>query len=536
MPLPSNATSAANRRVSVARAAGDIVEAGVEIGSLVDGQDLLAADPLQHELTDLIARARIREELARPALDALRLIELARGRGGEQRILRRGAEERVRECRRDLGPGEAEVIACCDPELGAIEEVRRHQHRLHRCREIRAREPVVLRALLVRERAAEDPRPERIDQLRATGRGVPGPVAGEQRGGVRDGVVRERLRRGEERIDVRRGHHRRRGVGIEREARGPGIRDELGRRIVGAGAAQREDRVAPAEAIGHRHGRARIRDPLALVEDELVLVAALADRERPGPQAGRRVVGEREPTGGDRAGPAVEAARDVHARERAPVRIEHERLGIARARLAGGAIAAIAERAVGGARAAHRGRTGAEQISHGRAILATREQPQPARTGWHRVAAQRAGGQPRFDERRDVLGAIAGALTGVVRGHPRLDRRAQPRVAEGGVLKRGADPTLADLAVADLAHLLVQDRAAARRRIVGRSDAAVIAAARQDRQADRCRATHRRSGDCNLYSAATPRCCSVLTRRVRGRVADRNIDRKVYYSSALCEV
>ena len=254
-----------------------------------------AADPLQRELADLVARARIRDQLPRPALDARGLVELAGGGGREQGVARRGAEERVRQRGRDL-----------------VRPVSRNRRRLAR----RARSDTGSAATSASpgsrspgrcSRARDSARPRRrsagggtaraelVDQLLAAARGVARPVARVQGGGVRRGVVGEGLGCGEVCIDVRRGDDRRRPrrcrtgsppAGLDRR---PASTSDRHRRRTTASIAE----FCAAEPIGHGRRRSRVLDPLVLVEHELVLVHALADRERARPQAGRARVGER---------------------------------------------------------------------------------------------------------------------------------------------------------------------------------------------------------------------------------------------------
>ena len=73
MPSPSN-TTFWHERARLGRERGARrLEVGKQIGALVGGEHVLRAGPLQRELADLIARARIGEQRARPLLDARRV-------------------------------------------------------------------------------------------------------------------------------------------------------------------------------------------------------------------------------------------------------------------------------------------------------------------------------------------------------------------------------------------------------------------------------------------------------------------------------
>src|SRR5690606_7430554 len=112
-------------------------------------------------------------------------------------------------------------------------------------------------------------------------------------------------------------------------------------------------------------------------------------------------------------------------------------------------------------RARHRGCRVAEQIAHGRAVLAPREQAQLTARRRHRVARERLRRQSLADELRDLARALARALAWCIRRHALADHALEIVDRLLRVEQRRPEPTFADLAVADLAHLLVQRRALA---------------------------------------------------------------------------
>src|SRR5690606_30006847 len=104
--------------------------------------------------------------------------------------------------------------------------------------------------------------------------------------------------------------------------------------------------------------------------------------------------------------------------------------------------------------------------AHGRAVLAPGQKAQLTARRRYRVACERLRRQPLADELRDLARTLARALTWRIRRHALADHALESVDRLLRVEQRRPEPAFADLAVADLAHLLVQRSALAARVVV----------------------------------------------------------------------
>jgi len=178
----------------------------------------------------------------------------------------------------------------------------------------------------------------------------------------------------------------------------------------------------------------------------------------------------------------VEVACDVHAVQLLTVRIVRERLRVARRRFARARRARVAEAAVG-LLAAHQCRH-AEQIGDRRAVLAARQQAEPARAGRDGIAAQRLRRQAVLDEVGELGRALTGALAGIVRRHAHRDDVREFALRAVRVAQRRAEAAFACLAMTDLTLILIE-RGALARRVVVRTVAVTRAGHEQQRRTER---------------------------------------------------